>query len=202
MSRIVAISAGLSESSSTTRLAHRIGEAVAQADPAGSYEVITLREMAGQIAEANVVGFAAPRLQAVIDQVVAADAVVLVSPTYQGSFSGLWKSFIDALDSDALIGKPVLLAATGGTSRHSLVVDHAMRPVLAYLQAFVVPTGVFASPHDWGGEGADSLAARVDRAVGELMSVLSGSGTGRTRDDSIDLLSDTMRSITNSRIPD
>lgn len=202
MSRVVAISAGLSESSSTTRLAHRIGDAVAQADPAGSYEVVTLRELAGQVAEATVVGFASPRLQAVIDQVVAADAVVFVSPTYQGSFSGLWKSFVDALESDALIGKPVLLGATGGTARHSLVVDHAMRPVLAYLQAFVVPTGVFASPHDWGTDGTDALGARVDRAVAELMSVLDGGGTGRTRDDEIDLFSDTMRSITNTRIPD
>ena len=199
MSRVVAISAGLSESSSSTLLAQRIGEAFAAEDPAGSFEVVTLRELAGQIAEANVVGFAAPRLQGVIDRVGAADAVVFVTPTYQGSFSGLFKSFIDALDPDALIGTPTLLAATGGTARHSLVVDYAMRPVLAYLQAFVVPTGIFASAYDWGSDGTDALNSRVRRAVGEVLSVLGGAGTGRTRDDSIDLFSETMRSISEPR---
>ena len=199
MSRVVAISAGLSEASSTTKLAHRIGEAVMAKDPAGSFEVITLRDLAQQITEASLVGFAAPRLQAVLDQVGAADAVVFVTPVYKASYSGLFKSFVDALDADALIGKPVLLAATGGTARHSLVVDYAMRPVFAYLQAFVVPTGIFASPHDWGTDGVDALGSRIERGVGELTSVLGGAGTGRTRDDSIDLFSETMLSISDPR---
>jgi len=201
MSRVIAISAGLSDASSTTLLAHRIGEAITARDPAGSFEIVTLRDLAQQVTEANIVGFAAPRLQAVLDQVGAADAVVFVTPTYQGSFSGLFKSFVDALDSDALIGKPVILAATGGTARHSLVVDYAMRPVFAYLQAFVVPTGVFASPHDWNSDGANALAARIGRAVDELMSVLGGASTGRSRDDSIDLFSEAMLSISDPQLP-
>lgn len=195
MSRIVAVSAGLSESSSTTLLAQRIGAVVTAADPGGSFELVTLRDLAQQVTEATLVGFASPRLQNLLDQVSAADAVVFLTPTYQGSFSGLFKSFVDALDSDALIGTPVLLAATGGTARHSLVIDYAMRPVFAYLQAFVVPTGIFASPHDWGSDGANALTARIERAVGELMSVLAGGGSGRSRDDSIDLFSETMLSI-------
>lgn len=199
MSRIVAISAGLSESSSSTLLAQRIGEAISSKDQAGSFEIVTLRELAGSIAEANVVGFAAPRLQGVIDRVGAADAVVFVTPTYQGSFSGLFKSFIDALAPDALIGTPVLLAATGGTARHSLVVDYAMRPVLAYLQAFVVPTGIYASSHDWGSEGTNALKLRIERAVGEVFSVLGGAGAGRSGEESIDLFSETMRSISEPR---
>jgi FMN reductase len=201
MSRVIAISAGLSDASSTTLLAHRVGEAITAHDPAGSFEIVTLRDLAQQVTEANIVGFAAPRLQAVLDQVGAADAVVFVTPTYQGSFSGLFKSFVDALDSDALIGKPVILAATGGTARHSLVVDYAMRPVFAYLQAFVVPTGVFASPHDWNSDGANALAARIGRAVDELMSVLGGASTGRSRDDSIDLFSEAMLSISDPQLP-
>lgn len=199
MSRIVAVSAGLSETSSTTLLAQQIGTAVKDVDPAGSYEIITLRDVAQQVTEATLVGFAAPRLQAVLDQVAAADAVVFVTPTYKASYSGLFKSFVDALDPDALIGKPTILAATGGTARHSLVVDYAMRPVFAYLQAFVVPTGIFASPHDWGSEGADALTSRIERAVGELTSVLGGGGTGRSADDSIDLFSETMLSISDPR---
>lgn len=201
MSRFVAVSAGLSESSSTTLLAQRIGEVVTAADPGGSFELVTLRDLAQQVTEATLVGFASPRLQNVLDQVGAADAVVFLTPTYQGSFSGLFKSFVDALDSDALIGTPVLLAATGGTARHSLVIDYAMRPVFAYLQAFVVPTGIFASPHDWASDGANALTARIERAVGELMSVLAGGGSGRPRDDSIDLFSETMLSISDPPRP-
>ena len=75
------------------------------------------------------------------------------------------------------------------------MIDHALRPLFGYLQALVVPTGVFASPHDWGSDGSSALTERVDRAVGELASLLGGSGTGRSRDDDIDLFSETMLSI-------
>ncbi len=200
MTRVVAISAGLSDASSTTLLAERFGEAVRRAEPGASFEVVSLRDLAHDITDATIVGFASPRLQHVIDQVAAADALVVVTPTYKASYPGLFKSFVDALDADLLIGKPVVLGATGGTARHSLVIDHALRPLFAYLQAMVVPTGVFASPHDWGGEGTSALDERVGRAVGELLSLLGGAGTGRTRDDGIDLFSETMLSISDPQL--
>lgn len=193
--RIVAISAGMSDASSTSLLANRYGKAIRAARPDATFEVASLRDLAHDITDATIVGFASPRLQHVIDQVEAADALVVVAPTYKASYPGLFKSFFDALDADLLIGKPVALAATGGTARHSLVVDFAMRPLFAYMQAMVVPTGVFASPHDWGTEGGDALGGRVERAVGELLSIADGGGTGRAFDDSIDLFSETMLSI-------
>ena len=198
--RIVAVSAGMSDASSTSLLANRYGEAIRAARPDATFEVVSLRDLAHDITDATIVGFASPRLQHVIDQIAAADALVVVAPTYKASYPGLFKSFFDALDSDLLIGKPVALAATGGTARHSLVVDFAMRPLFAYMQAMVVPTGVFASPHDWGTEGADALGGRVERAVGELLSVAEGGGTGRTSDDSIDLFSETMLSISDPQL--
>jgi len=202
--RVVAISAGLSDSSSTTLLAQRYGEAIRAARPDASFEVVTLRDLAHDITDATIVGFASPRLQHVIDQVAAADALVVVAPTFKASYPGLFKSFFDALEAEVLTGKPVALAATGGTARHSLVIDYAMRPLFAYLQTMTVPTGVFASPHDWAssnrtGEGADALGARIERAVGELLSVAEGGGTGRAFDDSIDLFSETMLSISDPR---
>ncbi len=199
--RVVAISAGLSDASSTTLLARRYGEAIAQAEPGASFEVLALRDLAHDITDAALVGFASPRLQHVIDQVVAADALVVVTPTYKASYPGLFKSFFDVIDAEQLTGKPVALAATGGTARHSLVIDFAMRPLFAYLQTMAVPTGVFASPHDWGtGESSTSaLGQRVERAVGELLSITHGGGTGRTFDDSIDLFSETMLSISDPR---
>lgn len=195
MTHVVIVSAGLGSPSTTRLLADQMAAGVRRAEPGASVEVVELRPLAHDVVDATLTGFASPRLQHVIDQVGAADALGFVTPIFQASYSGLFKSFADVLEPDQLIGKPVLLGATGGTARHSLAVEHAMRPLMAYLQAVPVPTGVFASPHDWSAEGEGALTSRVDRAVGELMSLLGGAGTGRTRGDEIDLFSETMLSI-------
>lgn len=196
MTRLVAISAGLGEPSTTRMLADRLAAAAGAAigEPT-SVEVVSLRELAHEITDAALTGFAAPRLQHVHDMVGEADALVVVVPTFKASYPGLFKSFVDALDNDALIGKVVLLAATGGTARHSLVIDFALRPLFAYLQAVIVPTGVFASPHDWGSSGEGALQSRIERAAAEMASLLAGAGSGRSKDDEIDLFSSTMLSI-------
>ncbi len=192
--RIVVISAGMSDASSSTLLAGQIATAIGRASMA-SIESVELRPLAHDVIDASITGFASPRLQHVHDLISAADGVVVVSPIYQASYSGLFKAFFDGLDSEAMVGKVVLVAATGGTARHSLALDLAMRPLFSYLQTVIVPTGVFASPHDWGGEGAGALASRVERAAGEMLSLLGGGGSGRTVDDDIDLFSETMLSI-------
>ncbi len=124
-------------------------------------------------------------------------AVVAISAVDPGSYSGLFKSFFDVLEPDALVGKPVLIAATGGTARHSLALEFALRPLFAYLRATVAPTGVFAATEDWAsgdvasgavGGGATNggvtsgLAARIDRAAGELVGLLLGSSTPAPED--------------------
>ena len=197
MTSIVAISAGLSDASTTRLLADRFVESVRKQYGDASVEVVSLRELAHEITDATLTGFAPPRLQSVIDKVVAADGLIVVTPIFKASYPGLFKSFFDILEADALTGKPVVLAATGGTARHSLAIDFAMRPLFAYMQALVVPTGVFASPYDWGSEGANALVDRIDRAVAELASLLKGNGTGRGPSDDIDLFSDTFLSISN-----
>lgn len=196
MTRIVALSAGLGEPSTTRMLADRLaaeaGNAIAETT---SIEVVNLREFAHEITDAALTGFAAPRLQHVYDLVGQADALIVVVPTFKASYPGLFKSFIDAMDNEDLIGKVVLVAATGGTARHSLVIDFALRPLFAYLQSVVVPTGVFASPHDWGSGGEGAMQSRIERAAAELASLLAGAGSGRSKDDEIDLFSPTMLSI-------
>ncbi len=102
-----------------------------------------------------------------------ADAVIAVTPMYSGSYNGLFKSFFDVLDPDALAGKPVLIAATGGTARHSLALEHAMRPLFSYLRAVTVPTAVFAATEDWGSTGRAELTARIERAGGELAALVT-----------------------------
>ncbi len=172
--RIAVVSAGLSSPSSTRMLADRLARAtVAQlASDAAPVEVDTfeLRDYAHEITNNLLTGFAAPPLEAMINAVVSADAVIAVTPIFTTSYSGLFKSFIDILEPDALAGTPVLLGANAGTARHSLAIDYALRPLFAYLHADTVSTGVFAASVDWGGAGDEvaPLSERIDKGAREL----------------------------------
>jgi FMN reductase len=170
---LIVISAGLSQPSSTRLLADQLSAAtVAAAGDLGvllDTRIIELRDVASDITNAMLTGFAPAALQEVLDAVAATDAVIAVTPIFTASYSGLFKSFFDVLDDRALAGKPVLIAATGGTARHSLALEHAVRPLFTYLRAVPVPTAVFAASEDWGGDTADrTLRERIERAAGEL----------------------------------
>ncbi|PRY63734.1 FMN reductase [Knoellia remsis] len=173
--RIVAVTAGLSEPSSTRLLTDRLVEAVDRHVTAHGedavVEVIELRPLAKLIAEQMLTRFPSAELTEVIEKVIGADALIAVTPIFSGSYSGLFKSFFDNLDVNALEGKPVLIAATGGSARHSLALDHALRPLFSYLHASVVPTGVMAATDDFGTSGLDR---RIDRAAAELVTALLG----------------------------
>ncbi|GGV78077.1 FMN reductase [Streptomyces griseoloalbus] len=182
--KIVLVSAGLSVPSSTRLLGDRLAAAAAPAatapEPApADVQVIELRDLAVEIAHTFTNGFPGRALADAFDAVAGADGLIVVTPVFSASYSGLFKSFFDALsvtDPDALAGKPVLTAATGGTARHSLVLDHALRPLFSYLKAVVVPTGVYAASEDWGAEG---LNGRIERAAGELAALMAGLSTSR-----------------------
>ncbi|MFJ4871302.1 FMN reductase [Streptomyces sp. NPDC088757] len=169
--KLVAVSAGLSSPSSTRLLADRLLRAaryrLAEQEYAVDVEVVELRDLAVDIAHHFVTGFPSGKLQEAIDTVTGADGVIAVTPVFTASYSGLFKSFFDLLDPTALTGVPVLIGATGGTARHSLVLDHALRPLFAYLRALTVPTAVYAASEDWGSGGDDyteGLPARINRA--------------------------------------
>jgi FMN reductase len=172
---LVVVTAGLSQPSTTRLLADRLSAAVERhvrdAGIEPNVEVIELREHAQDLTNNLLTGFPSPRLQAAIDAVIGADGLIAVTPIFSASYSGLFKMFFDVVDRDGLAGKPSLIAATGGTARHSLAIEHALRPLFAYLNAAVVATGVYAAAEDWGGGGltADgSLVERIDRAAREL----------------------------------
>ncbi|MEU2777211.1 FMN reductase [Streptomyces sp. NPDC007162] len=184
--KLVVVSAGLSVPSSTRLLADRLAAAVGRA-PAGAgveIEIVELRDLAVEIAHNFTNGFPGRKLAAALEAVTEADGVIAVTPVFTASYSGLFKSFFDVLDKEALVGKPVLIAATGGTARHSLVLEHALRPMFAYLRAVVVPTGVYAASEDWGAEG---LEDRVERAAGELAALMSGLAAVKPRKPDADL---------------
>ena len=169
---IAVISGGLSQPSSTRMLADRLAAATVKAFSPDDVAPVTIhhievRDHAHAVVDANLTGFASAPLQEALDQVRNADAIIAVAPIFSASYSGLFKSFIDILDPDSLTERPVLLGATGGTARHSLALEHAMRPLWSYLRADVVPTAVFAATDDWAGADQD-LTARIDRAGAQL----------------------------------
>ncbi|MET7439118.1 MULTISPECIES: FMN reductase [unclassified Streptomyces] len=179
--KLVVVSAGLSVPSSTRLLADRLAAATAGRTSA-EVEFVELRDLAVEIAHNFTNGFPGPALGAAVEAVKGADGLIVVTPVFSASYSGLFKSFFDVLsagDAEAVAGKPVLVAATGGTARHSLVLDHALRPLFAYLRAVVVPTGVYAASEDWGAEG---LAERIERAAGELARLMGAAGA---REDAV-----------------
>jgi len=171
--RLIVISAGTGDPSSTRQLTDRIAQKTlarlrAAITPASS-SVIDLGPLALDIARATTAGFPSEQLQAAIDRLAAADAVIAATPVYKAGMSGLFKSFVDVLDDDLLVAKPVLLAATGGSARHALVIDDQMRSLFAYLRALTLPTSIYAAPEDWG---ATELGDRIDRAATELTVLL------------------------------
>lgn len=181
MKRIVVLTAGLSQPSSTRLLADRLADAVtAQVSARGeaaSVEVIELRELAHDLATTMTTGgMPTPAVERARDLVSGADALIAVTPVFAASYSGLFKMFVDVLDPEAIAGMPVLVAATAGTARHQLVLDHALRPLFSYLRAGVVPTGVFAANDDFGGPGSAELGRRITRAAGELASAVVAAG--------------------------
>ncbi|MEU8618157.1 FMN reductase [Streptomyces sp. NPDC048623] len=179
--KLVAVSAGLSSPSSTRLLADRLLQAtryrLAEQEYAVDVEVVELRDLAVDIAKNFVTGFPSGKLQEAIDAVTGADGVIAVTPVFTASYSGLFKSFFDLIDPAALTGTPVLVGATGGTARHSLVLDHALRPLFAYLRALVAPTAVYAASEDWGTGGdeyTEGLPNRINRAGGEFAELIAG----------------------------
>jgi FMN reductase len=174
--KLVVVSAGLSVPSSTRLLADRLAAATVRhtgPDADVDVQVVELRDLATDIANHMVTGFPASRLAAALDAVAAADGLIAVTPVFSGSYSGLFKSFFDVIDKDSLTGKPVLVGATGGTARHSLVTEHALRPLFSYLRALVLPTAVYAASEDWGDEG---LEGRIERAGAELARFMGAGG--------------------------
>lgn len=182
MTRLVVLTAGLSSPSSTRMLADRLTAAVEdQLRTRGEQPettVLEVRELGTDVMRAMLGGgMRSPALERANAAVAEADAVIAVTPVFSASVSGLFKSFLDVLEPGVLAGTPVLPGATAGTERHSLVIDHALRPVLTHLGAMVVPTGVFAATSDFGAGGGSGLEARVRRAAEELVQ-LAAPATG------------------------
>jgi len=216
---LVVISAGASDPSSTRMLADRIAERVStRAGQRGrqvDVHVVEVRTLASEIATALTSQLHGPRLKEATELLRLADGIIVSTPIYKAGASGLLKGFLDVLDNDLLIAKPVVLAATAGTARHALVVDEQLRSLFAYLRTLTVPTSLFAAAEDWGDP---ALATRIDRAAVELVVLMDADFAGQVKAEtwgayshefgsaggtelSVDLDSDLMRLATGGSLP-
>ncbi|WP_430331460.1 FMN reductase [Rhodococcus sp. ACT016] len=174
---LTVISAGLTQPSSSRLLADRLAAATEDALVAQGVEVdvavVELRDHAHALVDNMLTGFPSGALRSATERVAVSDGLIAVTPIFNASYSGLYKSFFDVLEPGTLDGVPVLMGATGGTARHSLALDHAVRPMFAYLRAAVVPTAVYAASEDWAGAGDQGLAQRIARGGGELAAAVA-----------------------------
>jgi FMN reductase len=168
VTRLAVVSGGLRQPSSTRLLAGRIAGAVQEdlvrAGTTAEVAVLELRPLGRPIMDAMLTGFPTPELEEAFQTLAAADGLIAVTPAFNASFSGLFKSFFDVLPEQTLTDMPVLIGATGGTARHSLALDYAVRPMFTYLHSVVVPTAVFAATEDWG-SGPDEVKTLPDRIL-------------------------------------
>jgi FMN reductase len=187
MTRLAIVSGGLREPSSTRLLADLLGQAVQQElTRVGEHvnsSTIELRRLGRPIMDMMLTGFASSELEDAFETVADADALIAVTPAFNASFSGLFKSFFDVLPEESLTDMPVLIAATGGTERHSLVLEHALRPMFSYLHAVVSPTGVYAATDDFGAApSSGGLAERIGKAAADFTRLVRSCGTRMPRD--------------------
>lgn len=187
MAKLTIVAGGLREPSSTRLLADRVDEAVrselADQGISATSTVIELRTLGRSIMDAMLTGFAGAELEAAFDTVGDAGGLIAVTPAFNASYGGLFKSFFDVLPEETLSDMPVLIAATGGTERHSLVLEHAMRPMFSYLHAIVSPTGVYAATDDFGAQhSASGLSERIGRAAADYARLLRSCGPRQRRD--------------------
>lgn len=215
--RIAVVSAGTSDPSTTTMLANRVADKAATLAAARGIPVeidlIDLRALAEDVMTALVAQHVSPALQAASDIMRDADAIVASTPVYKAGASGLFTAFFQVLDNDLLIGTPVVLAASAGSPRHSLVVDDQLRGVFAYLRTITTPTSLVTTPDDWNSK---EFGSRLERAANELVALVTGGFRESARGDGwdsyqhsfgsaggtelgIDLNSDLMRLATGGR---
>lgn len=149
-----------------------VEEAVARtvASYGGRSKVIDLSQLGPDFAAARHLNDLTGPARDVVEYIIEARALIVATPVYKGSYPGLFKHLFDLIEPAALVGKPVLLAATGGGDKHALVIEHHLRPLFAFFEAHTLATGVYASERDFveGQLSSSAVVDRLDRAVAQL----------------------------------
>lgn len=171
--RVVAVSGSIQAPSKTTALVREIATAVAGRRNADVH-LIELIELGPKLAGAIRRSDLPPDAEAELRAIEEADLLIAGTPVYRASFTGLFKHLFDFVGQYALIDTPVLLAATGGSDRHALTIEHQLRPLFGFFQALTLPIGVYASDRDFTDYAISDpdLIARIDTAVERALPLL------------------------------
>lgn len=172
--RVVAVSGGLQRSSKSTVLAEHLLRAIAEAVH-GEVRLVTVGELVPQLAGATFRTQLPPAVEQALAAVECADILIVSTPVFRGSYTGMFKHFFDLIHQDALMDKPVLLAAVGGSQRHALVLEHQLRPLFSFFQARTLPLGIYATECDFadGGLRSAALLERARLAVERALPVIA-----------------------------
>lgn len=141
---VVAVSGNLGVQSRTRVLAQSLLDAVGSQQPA-EIQLIQLADLGPQIGTVTSREQLPASAEAALRAIEDSDILIVVSPVYRASYTGLFKHLFDLVGQDALVDRPVILGATGGSDRHALVIEHQLRPLLSFFRAHTVPVGVYAT---------------------------------------------------------
>lgn len=174
--RVVAVSGSLTDPSRTTALVEAIVEAVARVIPIEAH-VITINSLGPHLAGALSRRALPPVAEQELQSIENADLLIVATPVYRASFTGLFKHLFDFVDQYALVDTPVLLAATGGSERHALIIEHQLRPLFGFFQSLALPVGVYAHDSDFIDYriSNDQLTERIDRAITRALPLIRSS---------------------------
>ena len=170
--RIVAFSGNVQRPSKSRSLAEAIATAIASKLPASveQYDIVDVQPGLGTaLSRADL----SPEALRVVEAIEQSDVLVVSTPTYKGSYTGLFKHLIDFVDAKALVGRPVVVSATGGAPGHALLIEHQLRPLFGFFSAWTIPTGIFAEDRQFeANRPIDSvLIGRIELAARQVTAV-------------------------------
>lgn len=177
---VLGISGNLTRPSKTRGFVDHIGGQVAKKIGASS-ATFDIQDLGPSFAHSKRLGDLDPSARNIVEQFSSAAVLVVGSPTFKGSYTGLFKHFFDLLEPSSLKGKPIILAATGGGERHSLVVEHQLRPLFGFFEALTIPTGIYASDRDFA-DGviiSEAIRKRTEQAIFEACRLVADTGNVR-----------------------
>lgn len=174
--RVVAVSGSLTDPSRTTALVEAIAAAFADALPVETH-LITLHDLGPHLAGALTRKELPAEAEVELQRIENADLLIVATPVYRASFTGLFKYLFDFVDQYALVDTPVLLAATGGSERHALIIEHQLRPLFGFFQSLALPVGVYAHDSDFTDYRVSDagLVERIDKAVARALPLVRSS---------------------------
>ncbi|HTV86012.1 MAG TPA: FMN reductase [Dyella sp.] len=174
--KVVAVIGSTSPFSRTLVLAHAMLDALSR-NLLIDRHVVELTHIGRELGQSLVRGELPVEIERELQRIESADMVLAAAPVYRGSYPGLFKHLFDMIETDAFVNKPVLLAATGGSERHALVIEHQLRPLFGFLQALTLPVGVYGTPADFDGQRVSNalLLERIALAAERAAAVLGKS---------------------------